>query len=393
LDLVYQVLKKHNLFKMAEDSTRCISEIVLFRQAEYVKKLRPFLPDEAFEPDPSKLLILFINLCILIFGWFITSYLNHWTPQFLWFYPFQLVIMANSITSLLFCCHEIIHRSIVRYSWLTNILILLGMTMLWMPPTQWKIIHNLVHHKVTNSIDDPDRNHLETDSNNWGKWIWQVLVPSIEIKPITLIFSMANAWIIHTFRNVSSVLLFNNKSVQYVISPFIVNPKERKKIFVEFLVILIIHFGILICLKFNWLKILLGYFMPMWLGHAGCMFYIYTNHMISPMTSINDPLINTVSLKMPKIFDLLHLNMSYHAEHHIFPGMNSDYYPLVRSLLQKHYPERMNYILDAKEAWHLLLTTPRLYKNEVTFTDSSGKMSVICPILNTSISIKKLDSK
>jgi fatty acid desaturase len=82
---------------------------------------------------------------------------------------------------------------------------------------------------------------------------------------------------------------------------------------------------------------------------------------------------------MPKIFDLLHLNFAYHTEHHIFPGLNSDYYPMVQELIKIHYPERYN-LLDFSEAWRLLMQTPRHYKDETTFTDWSGTKSVPCPL-------------
>jgi hypothetical protein len=36
-------------------------------------------------------------------------------------------------------------------------------------------------------------------------------------------------------------------------------------------------------------------------------------------------------------------------------------------------------LLDAGEAWHLLMTTPRHYQDEVSLTDSLGKTSVSCP--------------
>jgi fatty acid desaturase len=109
------------------------------------------------------------------------------------------------------------------------------------------------------------------------------------------------------------------------------------------------------------------------------MFYVYTNHMLCRMTTINDPLINSVSVRVPKLFNLLHLNFSYHTEHHIFPGINSDYYPAVQELLKAQYCDRFN-LLDAGEAWRLLLQTPRHYKNENTFTDWSGTKSVTCPL-------------
>ncbi|HEY9641656.1 MAG TPA: fatty acid desaturase, partial [Coleofasciculaceae cyanobacterium] len=94
---------------------------------------------------------------------------------------------------------------------------------------------------------------------------------------------------------------------------------------------------------------------------------------------INDPLINSVSIRVPKLFDVLHLNFSYHTEHHIFPGINSDYYPKVQALLTAYYPERFN-LLDAKQAWSLLLQTPRYYKDENTFTNWIGDKDMICPL-------------
>jgi fatty acid desaturase len=102
------------------------------------------------------------------------------------------------------------------------------------------------------------------------------------------------------------------------------------------------------------------------------------------MTSVNDPLINSLSLRVPKIFDRLHFNFSYHTEHHIFPSLNSDYYPLVQELIEIHYPGRMN-LLDAGEAWQLLMQTPRHYKDEVTLTDYLGKTSVNCPLDNSAV--------
>jgi fatty acid desaturase len=99
------------------------------------------------------------------------------------------------------------------------------------------------------------------------------------------------------------------------------------------------------------------------------------------MTETNDVLINSLSIRVPKIFDVLHINFSYHTEHHIFPGMNPDYYPLVRELLLTHYPEKFN-LIDASKAWELMLKTPRHYLNENTFTDWSGTKLVACPNLN-----------
>jgi fatty acid desaturase len=355
----------------------------LLPQTEYAKFLRPLLPAEAFAPDPSKLVILLGNLAILIIGWAIASHLNYWNIYLLLLYLPIAVVMGNSVIALLFSSHCLMHGGVIRNSRLIRVIGLLGLAMWWMPPTLWKVIHNREHHNKTNSLDDPDRNYLYQQPNTWGKRIQDLFVPSSEVNSLVLIVGMATAWGVHGFRNLTSVVLFNHESVDYVPATFTVNAKERWAIAKEFFVILMIHLSILAYLQFEPLKLVFSYFLPIGIGYAGGMFYIYTNHLLCQMTSVNDPLINSVSLRVPKLFDWLHLNFSYHTEHHIFPAMNSDYYPQLQELIKIHYPERLN-LLDAREAWSLLMQTPRHYKNETTFTDWLGEKSVPCPLIKES---------
>jgi fatty acid desaturase len=369
-----------NSAKMLISLDETVERETLTHQSVYAKKLRPLLPSDAFEPDPSKLAILLINLGILLLGWGIADNLDRWPVYLLWLYLPLAAIMGNSIIVLLFSSHDLMHGSVQKKSRLTYPIAFLGLSMLLMPPTQWKSLHNLVHHNNTNSLADPDRNYLYQQPDTWGKWIQNLFVPSVEVNPLWLIVGMAGSWAVHNFRNLSSVLLFNDKSVDYVPAAFTVSPKDRLKIALECLGILGIHLGVLFYLEFNPIKVALAYILPIAIGHAGAMFYIYTNHMGCRMTSINDPLINSASLRVPKIFDLLHFNFSHHTEHHIFPSINSNYYPMVQELLQIHYPDQMN-LIDAGEAWRLLMETPRHYQDQVTFTDSSGTMAVNCSIV------------
>ena len=352
----------------------------LLSQADYAKKLRPLMPPEAFAPDFSKLWILLINLAILICGWTIASHLDQWHWYLLWLYLPLTVLMGNSVIALLFSSHDLMHGSVTKNARLLQAISLIGMTLLWMPPTFWKVVHNRIHHNKTNSLEDPDRNYLHEQPKTWGKWIQHRFTPSRDVTLPELTLGMATAWGIHNFRNISSVLLFNRKSVDYVPAAFQVSAKERIAIAKELLVIVALHFSIVAYLQFDPVKLLLSYFLPIGIGYAGVMFYIYTNHMVCRMTEVNDPLANSLSLRVPKIFDLLHFNFSYHAEHHIFPGLNSNYYPDVQQLISIHYPERTGYLIEAKEAWRLLLQTPRHYRGENTFTDWSGKISVDCPL-------------
>jgi fatty acid desaturase len=350
----------------------------MISQAEYVKILRPLLPEAAFQPNSNKVGILMLNLLILGMGWSIARQLDRWSIQWLWLYLPLALIMGNSIIICLFASHDSMHGSTIKQPSWRYAISFLALSLMWMPPTLWKAVHNHKHHTETNSIGDPDRSYLIHQSDTWGKWIQNLFVPSSEVNPLFLMLGMATSWWVHTFRHLTSILLFNNAEVRYVPSPVIVSPSKRRTIAIELAAFVPIHLGILAYLKFNPLAILLGYLLPLSIGYAGVMFYIYTNHFLCPMNEVNDPLVNSVSLKMPKIFDLLHFNFSYHTEHHLFPSINSDYYPLVQELLIDRYPETYN-LIPFGEAWQLLMGTPRHYRDEVTLTDKLDRESVICP--------------
>ena len=379
-------MKSEKIFNTLDNTaTQTLGEETLIHHSVYAKKLRPLLPSEAFKPDSSKLVILFINMAILLLGWGIADCLDQWPIYLLWLYLPLALIMGNSIVTMGFFAHDFLHGSVNKKSRMTyHIISFLGFAMMFMPSTQWKYVHNIVHHSQTNYLEDPDRNYLYHQPNSWGKWIQNFFAPAIDKPSWLLIVGLPASWLFHQFCHISSSLLFNNKIVDYVPAAFTVSQKDRLKIALELFAVLCLHFSILFYLDFHALKIVLGYLLPLAIGHTVGMFYIYTNHLICRMTSVNDPLINSVSLRVPKIFDLLHFNFSYHTEHHIFPSLNSDYYPLVQELIEIHYPGRMN-LLDAGEAWQLLMQTPRHYKDEVTLTDYLGKTSVNCPLDNSAV--------
>jgi fatty acid desaturase len=347
--------------------------------ASYARHLRPLLPPGAFRTDPNRLLLVLINLAILGLGWAMADQLDRW-PGFwpLAFLPFALV-MGNSVIVLLFATHDLLHGSSLRGRGWRQAVGLLGLALLWMPPTLWHAVHNREHHSHTNSLRDPDRSYLEAQPATWGKRIQHLFTPSDTVRPLWLVVGLASAWGVHNLRTIASVLLFNDGEPNFTPASFRVSPKERLVIGLELLAIVGLHAGVIVWLDGQPLKLLLGYFIPIWIGYAGAIGYIYTNHLLGPLTEINDPLANSLSLRLPKILDLLHLNFSYHTEHHIFPGLNSSYYPHVRRLLLEHYPERYQ-LLDGAEAWRLLLSTPRHYRDPRTLTSWSGDRQIPVPL-------------
>jgi len=123
--------------------------------ASYARHLRPLLPPGAFRTDPNRLLLVLINLAILGLGWAMADQLDRW-PGFwpLAFLPFALV-MGNSVIVLLFATHDLLHGSSLRGRGWRRAVGLLGLTLLWMPPTLWHAVHNREHHSHTNSLRIP----------------------------------------------------------------------------------------------------------------------------------------------------------------------------------------------------------------------------------------------
>ena len=292
------------------------------------------------------------------------------------------MLMGNSVIVLLASSHDLMHGSVIRNPRLNYWIGLIGLAIGWMPPTLWKAVHNREHHSKTNSLSDPDRGYLKEQPNTWAKWVQNQITPSSEVHPLGLMLGMGMTWGLYSARNLTSVLLFNHRSVSYVPASFAVSSKERWAIARELLLIFALHLSVIAYLGFSPIQLALGYFLPIAIGYGIAIFYVFTNHMLCEMTDVNDPLINSVSLRVPKLVNLLHFNFSHHTEHHIFPGMNSNYYPLLQELLKTHYPERFN-LIDAGQAWHLLMQTPRHYQSNHILTDWSGEKSVSCPLIQT----------
>ena len=350
------------------------------RVSSFARELRPLLPAEAFEPDRTLLPLSAINGAILLLGWLMADRLDQWPPLWLplWL-PFAL-IMGNSVFVLGLSMHDLLHGSAVRGPQRRRLVALLGFSMSWMTPTLWQAVHNREHHQHTNGLRDPDRAYLEAQPRNWGKRLFQLIAPSLEVSPLGLALGMSSAWALHHFRTTCSVLLFNTGDTRFGPAPLRVSGRERRRIALELLAVIGLHAAVVIWLDAQPLKLLLGYFLPLWCAYAMAMAYIYTNHMLSPLREDNDPLLTSVSLKLPAILDCLHGNFSHHSEHHVFPGINGRFLPLVRQLLLQHHLDRYR-LLSGTQAWRLLLSTPRLYRDAGTLTDWNGTRSMAVPML------------
>ncbi|TCT20510.1 fatty acid desaturase [Melghiribacillus thermohalophilus] len=307
----------------------------------YAARLIPHLPKKVFQPVPARLLGGLAYLFIVTGGIIAISLfdLNFWLSAGI------SVILGFSFAGLGFLGHEILHGTVVRKHWLRDWLGAIAFLPLSTGPSLWIKWHNVEHHGHTQDEErDPDAwlSHDQLKKNPILKLIYRI---PFSVRSVFGFLSLAVTFTIHSFR--MFLVYFKDFKSQ-----------KRPKVLLEFLIPWSIWIGLLFIIGFgNWI---FAYLLPLLIANFIVMSYIATNHRLNPLVPVNDPLANSLSVTVPKWVDVLHFNFSYHTEHHLFPGMNPKYYPLVKKHIKKMWPERYHE-MPMWKAMYALWKTPRVY--------------------------------
>ncbi len=334
--------------------------------------LRKYLTNEDFKPDTKEVVRYFISMSLYLIG--IYSLLN------LQPLPGRILIsisMGIILTSLSFFNHDLMHGAIIKSKKITYLLGLSVGIFNFFAPLFWQRLHNF-HHARTGNLDDPDRMYIwsEKPKNAFERIVYDIRVSKDSYNnPFSLFFlSIGFFWYFGTMY----YALLQRKTKYREDSQY----KEVRKLFKDkelFLVFgeLFLILGFQSFLFFTFAKgSFINYFLialfPALISHLITMIYIHTNHFLSPLTNdIDDPLVNSLSLKNSWIVDKIFSNFSHHVEHHLFPAMSSAHYPKIRKLLLDLYPNRFQ-LIPMVDAIKQLCTTPRIYKENiylVNYTD------------------------
>ncbi len=113
--------------------------------------------------------------------------------------------------------------------------------------------------------------------------------------------------------------------------------KERVNVFFEFIFILVFWSSIWFFLGIKSAAIFS--IVSWYIYSAGVILFIITQHQRDPVFKTTaDPLLTTTSVKIPKWLDTIIDWHSFHVEHHLFPGINFDYYPQISPIIQEKFP-------------------------------------------------------
>ena len=321
----------------------------------YAARVAPHMPEKAFKPVPSRLLGGLVHLLVVI-GSFVAMGLFDLN---IWILLGLSVILGSSFASLGFLGHEILHGTVVKTAWLRNFLGAIAFWPLCTGPRLWRKWHNGEHHAHTQIEEkDPDSwaSMTQYAETTMLKWLYKI---PLKIRAIGGFIALGFTFTIHSTR------MFTVYVKEF-------STKNRPVVWLQLLLPWAFWTGMAFILgPINWI---FAFVIPLIISNAIVMAYISTNHRLNPLVDVNDPLANSLTVTVPKWVDFLHFNFSYHAEHHLFPGMNPKYYPLVKAHVKRMWPDRY-FEMPMGRALKALYQTPRLYHEQTELIDpEQGKL-------------------
>lgn len=321
-------------------------EVELKALTFYQQELKRLLPEEIFERTPSRALFfvtfLAVNLSLIAF----VAVTN---PA--WYLKLLAALVIGQLNaSLGFFAHETLHGSIFKNKFLQNLIGFIGLAPFLVSITYWRFWHNTLHHGNTQLIfKDPDA--FPTMSvykrSKFMRFVFN-LSPGSKT-PLSYFYFFY--WF--SFQSVlnQSYMRFKNKMWDKM---------DHKKVTREFVPLCILAACYLYWVgleNFLWLVLI-----PLCVQNYTILSYISTNHNLSPLTKVNDPLENSLTVTTNPIQDFIHLNFGYHVEHHLFPRVSCRHAKTIHKILKQNYSTKYKHMPKWK-ALVMLYQTPRIYKS------------------------------
>ncbi|HEY0107240.1 MAG TPA: fatty acid desaturase [Rhizomicrobium sp.] len=312
--------------------------------SHYIAVLRPYLPREAFEPDPRHLVRIAAHLAVIFAGFVVLRETNS-----LWIAVVTAIVIGHSEACYVFLGHDLTHNAVVKNRGIKAALEMIIWGLILIPPSLWFRIHNQTHHAETNTLRDTDRTFLPSEETTVTRIYSRIVFPNRQT-PLRHPFFLFLNFPSYILRHLVTALLPGDMKPSIVTYKPRYTPALKRRLVYEIAAIAVFQVGLFYFLHGEGWRYVLAGPVAILVASAVAMIYLLTNHILNPLCEKADPLIVSTSVIVPKFFDWLHDNVSYHTEHHLFPSMNPRYYPLVSELLQKHFPERYNRMPMA-EAW------------------------------------------
>lgn len=313
------------------------------------KHLRSLLPAEAFAATPLRALPMLLHVAIVI-GCAVAI---GRVPE-LWQRALLGVMAGHSMAVVSFYGHELSHGHIIRQRAVRTLLEYVVWTITLQPTVVWRETHNRGHHRNTNTLRDAFRSYAEPERSAARSLYSWLMIPSRANRGNLMILFAPT--FLHLLHAMAALFAPRAKERTLVVGLGEYSDADRVRIVLEISLIGAFQVGLFYLCGGTWAL----YF---WAGPVAMSVasliggaYTYSQHTLHPLGAHDNPFATT-SLKLPRLIDRLHINLSHHTAHHLFDGVNADHLPQVSQLLRTHYP----HVLDERgllECWRAVYHNP-----------------------------------
>jgi fatty acid desaturase len=330
----------------------------------YAREVRAHLTPSVFQPATGRLLWLPVHVAVIV-G--LAAFVVLGAPS----WPVALacaIVAGHSWGCLGFLAHEAMHHALTKNRLVEKLVGYAGFGLYGLSPTLWVAWHNQAHHGNTGRpVADPD------GFGRLGFWEKNALVRMLEKFSPGSGHKRSGAFLFFWFSLHSLlVLVFHSQRNGYYARV------SKRVVYAESAAAWAFWIAALALIgPWNFLFV---YVVPVLVSNAMVMSYIATNHFLNPLTEVNDPLANSLSVTGPRWLEVLHLHFGYHVEHRLFPTMSGRHAPAVRDVLRRLYGERYLTMPHAR-ALRLLYSRPKLHREHDTLVDprTSATFNVLAP--------------
>ena len=271
-------------------------------------------------------------------------------------WPLASIVIGCSMAGVTFVAHEALHGGVVRGRGLIRLIGWLGFLPFCISPQLWMAWHNRVHHNHCGQPGvDPDM--YPTLAEYQARRSARIMADHFGVGRRQL-------------SGLASLLFgLTGQSVQVLLRAHRAGMLPRhlhRRAILESLAGVAVWAAVASLVGAG--AFVFVYLIPLVVANTVVMAFILTNHNLSPLSPVNDPLVNSLSVRLPRILEWLTLDFGFHVEHHLFPALSARQGRVVRQVLRARFPERYQ-SLPLPTAIRQLHHTARVYRDDVTLID------------------------